>query len=297
MPRRPAFTLIELMFVIAIIGILVSLLLPAIQSSREQARRTQCANNLSQLGIALASYESTHLVLPPGVVDPSRPILNLVHGYHHGWAVQILPFLEQGNVYRRFRLEHGVYEPTNFTARNALIATFRCPSDGVSGPMSYAGCHHDVEAPIDADNHGVLFLNSHVRDDDITDGRAYTILLGELRQGGPTLGWASGTRSSLRNTGSRLNAADPLVRAPGPRVPNPVYPEDQVDIAETLEDLVESGALPVDRVGGFSSHHPGAANFLFCDGSIRLIRQQIDVQVYGCLGHRADGGLISTDAY
>src|SRR4051794_30989678 len=102
MSRRPAFTLIELLVVIAIIAILIALLLPAIQSSREMARRVQCSNNLLQLGVALGHYASTHQVLPPGVVNQTGPILNLPNGYHVGWAVQILPFLEQKSVHRRF---------------------------------------------------------------------------------------------------------------------------------------------------------------------------------------------------
>src|SRR5438445_10225759 len=102
MRRRPAFTMIELLVVIAIIAILIGILLPAVQSAREMARRVQCTNNLLQLGIALGNYASTHGVLPPGVVNDKGPILNRPQGYHHGWAVQILPFIERGNVYRRF---------------------------------------------------------------------------------------------------------------------------------------------------------------------------------------------------
>src|SRR4051812_19759187 len=131
MSRRPAFTLIELLVVIAIIAILIALLLPAIQSSREMARRVQCTNNLLQLGVAMGQYASTHQVLPPGVVDVKGPILNLPNGYHHSWAVQILPFLEQKTVYRRFDPRYGVYAMENVSARNVKISTFLCPSDGL----------------------------------------------------------------------------------------------------------------------------------------------------------------------
>src|SRR3954451_22821812 len=107
MRRRPAFTMFEMLAVMAIVGILVALLLPAIQSAREMARRTQCANNLLQLGIAMGNYASTHRVLPPGVVNERGPILNLPKGYHHSWAVQILPFIEQRNVHRGFDFGQG----------------------------------------------------------------------------------------------------------------------------------------------------------------------------------------------
>src|SRR6478752_4085187 len=98
---REGFTLIELLVVIAIIAVLIALLLPAVQSAREAARRAQCVNNLMQLSIALQNYESSHEVFPPGVVDTAGPIPNLAKGYQFGWIVQILPFVEQGNAFRK----------------------------------------------------------------------------------------------------------------------------------------------------------------------------------------------------
>ncbi len=107
---KPGFTLVELMIVLAIIAILIALLLPAIQSAREAARRAQCTNNLLQLGIGIGNYVSTHSVLPPGVVNDKGPIQNLPAGYHHGWAVQILPFIGQANIYNHFDIGRSVYE-------------------------------------------------------------------------------------------------------------------------------------------------------------------------------------------
>ena len=157
-PRnRPAFTLIELLVVIAIIAVLIALLLPAVQSAREAARRAQCVNNLMQLGIALQSYESSHEVFPPGVVNQSGPVLDQPKGYHFGWLSQVLPYCEQRNVYNHFNFKVGLYELQNLTTRTTLVRTFLCPSD--PGPnratnkvalTNYAGCHNDVEAPIDA---------------------------------------------------------------------------------------------------------------------------------------------------
>ena len=93
--RRERFTLIELLVVIAIISVLIALLLPAVQAAREAARRAQCCNNLMQLGIALQNYESSHELLPPGVVNDTGPMLDQPKGYHFGWLTQILPFCEQ----------------------------------------------------------------------------------------------------------------------------------------------------------------------------------------------------------
>jgi prepilin-type N-terminal cleavage/methylation domain-containing protein/prepilin-type processing-associated H-X9-DG protein len=293
MTRRRGFTLIELLIVIAIIAVLIALLLPAIQAAREQARRTQCVNNLLQLGLAMGNYVATHSVLPPGVVNATGPISSVPNGYHHGWAVQILPFLGQSNIYNHINIRESVYAESNMTVRGVHIGSFSCPSDGRGGVMSYAGCHHDVEAPIAEDNHGVLYLNSHIRSDDISDGPAQTILLGEFRgSNDPSFGWISGARSTLRNTGHLLNdpgSLDSLFQ-------NLRQLTDAEKFA-AMAQMVEDGVLPVGFVGGFSSHHPAGSNFAFCDGSVRFIKHMINHRIYQLLGHRADGELISDDAY
>jgi prepilin-type processing-associated H-X9-DG protein/prepilin-type N-terminal cleavage/methylation domain-containing protein len=299
MRRRPAFTMVELLIVIAIIVILIALLLPAVQSSREQARRAQCANNLMQLGIALASYAGTHSVFPPGVVNDQGPILNLPSGYHHSWVVQILPFMGQNNVYRHFNITEGVYEPSNETAADVKISTLICVSDWRRGPISYAGCHNDVDAPIAADNHGVLYLNSRVRPDDIPDGPAYTILLGEMRQGAPSLGWASGTRATLRNTGVPINGPDPLltlfpVAGGSSKLQAPVS---RAELQDVVKSLTADEIWPITLPGGFSSWHAGGSNFLFCDGSVRLLKASIDRRIYQFLGNRDDGEALSADSF
>ena len=295
MARRRGFTLIEMLMVVMIIAVLIMLILPAVQAAREAARATQCRNNLLQLGIALGNYASTHRVLPPGVVNDKGPIANLPRGYHVGWAVQILPFLEQANLYRRIDFRQGVYAGANATVLLSSIKTFLCPSDWRPGTMSYMGCHHDAEAPIDADNHGVLYLNSHVAYDDITDGPAYTILLGEARGSG-MLGWASGNRSTLRNAGHPINDHDSLVVARPASVPSypgiPTPPE-----PGTVESLVQGGLLPMYYVGGFSSWHPAGANVLLCDGSARFLKQTIDRDVLRRLANRSDGELIGDDEF
>jgi prepilin-type N-terminal cleavage/methylation domain-containing protein len=292
--RRHGFTLIELMIVIGIIAVLISLLLPAVQSARESARRAQCTNNLLQLGVALASYTVTHTVLPPGVVNDKGPISNLPQGYDHGWIVQILPYIGQNNLYRQVNLVESVYAPENDTVRGVKIATLLCPSNPSSAGSQYAGCHHDVEAPIAADNHGVLYLNSRVRLDDITDGLASTILLGETTQEVPTLGWTSGTRATLRNTGQPPNGPDQLYPA-FRRLGTP--PQNEAGEFGVVISLVQNGSMPVDYVGGFSSRHIAGANFLFANGAVRYVKNSVDTRIYRLLGNRADGDVISDDAF
>jgi prepilin-type N-terminal cleavage/methylation domain-containing protein/prepilin-type processing-associated H-X9-DG protein len=296
MRRRPGFTMIELLTVIALIAVLIALLLPAVQSAREGARRTYCSNNLLQLGVALANYASTHHVLPPGVVEPKGPVLNVARGYHMGWAVQILPFIEHRNQFNHVNFHRGVYDDANSTAFQGRAGVFMCPSTASSG-MNYVGCHHDVEAPIDADNHGVLYLNSRVGYDDIRDGPAYTILLGESANV-VMLGWASGTRDTLRNTGSRINAVDLTI----PRSSTTFTIPSQGERLAGSEQLVANGvaangAVPIGYVGGFGSRHSLGANFLFCDGSLHFLKESIHPEVFRRLGHRADGELIDGEQY
>ena len=276
---RQGFTLIELLVVIAIIAVLVALLLPAVQQAREAARRTQCKNNLMQIGIALHNYEMRHECLPPGSVDPNHPIRNEAKGYHVGWMVQVLPDLDCSNIFQRFNFLTSVYDKANAAPRGVVLSVLFCPSNSAGrgemgiGTTTYAGCHHDIEAPIDIDNNGVLFLNSRIRYRDIRDGSSNTIFVGEHADVDP-LGWASGTRSTLRNTSS-IGGAGMGLRPGGPApVAIPAGPENL---------LLE--------VGGFGSMHAGGAQFLIGDGAVRFISQTIAPQVFKNLGNRADGEL------
>jgi prepilin-type N-terminal cleavage/methylation domain-containing protein/prepilin-type processing-associated H-X9-DG protein len=296
MNHRPAFTLIELAVVVAIIAILIALLLPAVQSARSAARLAMCSNNLLQLGIALGNYASLHRVFPPGVVNDKGPVLNLPTGYHFSWVVQILPFIGQNNVYQRFDFSQSVYHPANLTAREVRIATFWCPQNGRRSAVGYVGCHNDVEAPIDATNHGVLYLNSRVSYDDITDGSQFTILVGEINGTSPTLGWASGTRATLRNTGRPINEPEIGLSASGTPASSPGLTAKRSEL-DAIESLVTGGLLPIGYSGGFSSWHSGAANFLLCDGSVRLLHDSIDQVVYRRLGNRSDGEMVSGDEF
>lgn len=289
------FTLVELMVVIGVISVLIALLLPAIQSSREAARRVQCVNNLLQLGTALANYESSNKVFPPGTVDAKGPVTNDPVGLRLGWGARILPFLERTSLYNQLNFARGAFDEENATAINFRLYSFLCPSDGRPAFTNYAGCHNDVEAPIDADNHGVFFLNSRVSRRDLTDGPATTILLGETTRAGALGTWAMGTAASLRNTGREINAENPFDPQP-PAVAS--YPSLQDSFDPTLlQTMVDDDAIPPDVVGGFSSNHSKGANFLFGDGSVRHLKSKIEASVFRSLGNRADGNLIDADAF
>ena len=302
---RRGFTLIELLVVIAIIAILIALLLPAVQQAREAARRTQCKNNLMNVCLALHNYMMAHEVLPPGsqnatgpivsgpsaagqtdadpaagTVDAAAPAVAGPRGYHMSWTTQILPYLEQQNAYNKIDFTKSVYDTANEPVRKHTVVTFLCPSDPGVSPSggitlgNYRGCHHDQEAAIDVDQNGVLFLNSAVRYENITDGSTTTILIGEASlQTNSTLGWMSGTRATLRNTGTSINSVMKALRTQGPGA---VPPEDANPAA----------------VGGFSSYHTGGAHFGMADGSVRFLSENITMNVFGYLGNRRDGEMV-----
>lgn len=282
--RRPsAFTLVELLVVIAIIGVLVALLLPAVQAAREAARRCSCMNNVSQLALAVHGYEFNAEHLPSGTINPEGPIRSEPEGQHVSWLVQILPYIEMNNAYRLFDPSAGAYAQVNSDVRSLPVEFFTCPSypgaemneDKTAARTTYAGCHNDQEAPIDSDNNGLLFLNSKIRYTDIFDGSSQTILLGEYRADEDELGWVSGTRATLRNA----DQFDEYYHSRRYREPK-------------QQSRPAVGPL---TVGGFSSAHPGGAQFAFADGSCRFISESIEKDILRQLGHRADGDLLKAN--
>jgi prepilin-type processing-associated H-X9-DG protein/prepilin-type N-terminal cleavage/methylation domain-containing protein len=263
------FTLIELLVVMAIIGVLIGLLLPAVQASRGAARRVECVNNMSQTSLAILNYENAFESFPAGSINPTGPITNKAQGYHASWVTQTLPFLEQTMLYNNINFGLSMYAGGNDTARRTTMRTLLCPADGGPrvvngfGLTNFAGNHHHTEAPIDVTNTGLLFLNSQVRTEDIEDGSSNTILIGEKLRDATDLGWASGTRATLRNGGTPINGPTPAAVA----------------------------ALP-DPVGGFGSKHPGGANFAFADGHVRFLTATTKPAILQSQLNRQDGGLI-----
>lgn len=281
-PRR-GFTLIELLVVIAIIAILISLLLPAVQQAREAARRTQCRNNLAQIGIALHSYQLSYESLPPACINDSGPVQYDTTGYDLSWLVQLLPMLGEENVSRHVDFDGGAYSQANADVRKHRISTLICPSAiegtfnhkdlGIVVPSNYAACHSGDPAPIDTDDNGVMFLNKGVHYREIVDGESNTIAVGERISFHspitPELSWLSGTPATVCNSGVPINQ---YKWTPAPAGAQPVQPD----------------PANANHTSGFSSMHVGCALVLLADGAVTTLSENIDPQTLSWLGNRED---------
>ena len=218
--RKPGFTLVELLVVIAIIGVLVGLLLPAVQSVREAARKVECENNLKQLALALQNHHDTLGAFPVGIstFGNSDPAGTTLHGPN--WMIRILPYMEQQGLYNRFDLRKPISDPANREARGHQLDTIMCPSEAYKtffdgGPeegdnwarTNYAA--NSVNAPLAGNNNsppsavvgpipvpwshdqawaddqrrGVMSFNKGAHMGEIVDGTSNTMLLGEVRAG------------------------------------------------------------------------------------------------------------------
>jgi prepilin-type processing-associated H-X9-DG protein len=223
-----------------------------------------------------------------------------------------LPHLEHRNTYQAIDRAVSVYHRNNLPVRSIRLRVLECPSDPLSGmrASSYAGVHHDVEAPIDVNNNGVFFLNSRIRYEDVGDGTSHTLFIGEKDMAPGDLGFLSGTSATLRNVGRLLAGGRNAIRTS----PSIVATPDE----ELLDDLTAPEVKPLDApssdspsaipggapavpssplsVGGFASRHPGGVQFAFGDGSVRFLSQTVAAKVLQQLAHRNDGQLLD-DAF
>jgi prepilin-type N-terminal cleavage/methylation domain-containing protein/prepilin-type processing-associated H-X9-DG protein len=313
-PRR-GFTLIELLVVISIIGVLIGLLLPAVQAAREQARRSHCTNNLRQIGIALATYTNRHEGLPPGYVSVWDSYFNRDVGPGWGWAAMILPDIEQTPVFNAINFQRGIHLQENASVRVVNLSVFLCPSDrmprswmtknGVvwmSGgeifsaevPVcevagaNYAGVFGIGEPGIDGE--GVFFRNSWITPGEISDGLSHTMSVGErsihLNRGRGHATWVGSV------PGSQLWSC-----APDPFDPDGGVCRREDSSGGTLGHTGE-GFGPGDvrgDVNQFLSRHGKGCYFLFCDGHVQFLRGEMDYRVYKALSTRQGAEAIPDD--
>jgi prepilin-type N-terminal cleavage/methylation domain-containing protein len=312
-PVRSGFTLVELLVVIAIIGVLVALLLPAVQAAREASRRSKCSNNLKQIGLAMHNHHDTVGAFPYGQFGgyannsslPSPPALTTRSSIT--WPIMILPFAEQQPLYEKLAAWFAAnptvqaYNAANTNNQNK-IAVYMCPSDPNTGKVVGEGFHGNYLAcngnTLNWDgsanlpqsggtqNTGPILVGVRQAMSAITDGTSNTVLASE------SLVWKTGDdrRGRLYNSYQGETLFSTL------RPPMSASADAQYSCGTSLPSH-----LPCTAVGGGAnsinsarSQHPAGVNAVLCDGSVRFITKSIDATVWSVMGTRA-GGEVGTD--
>jgi prepilin-type N-terminal cleavage/methylation domain-containing protein/prepilin-type processing-associated H-X9-DG protein len=329
--RRPGFTLIELLVVIAIIAILIALLLPAVQAAREAARRAQCVNNLKQIGLGFHNFESSNGFFPPANVQGTVIPMNLNVGatgkaaspyQYHSWAPWILPFLEKQVIANAYNTSNDWRKPMNSTSVSTQISTFLCPStpaqSRVQGPfdqvsdstskinytnilaaVSDYNANTNVEAgliqngrcdacdPTDLTNHscyiGILKATEVRYLRDITDGLSSTFLMSE------DVGRPVGFRSNGYTSTAKVLTGAGWADKDGPYSLHG-FTEDGL----TQFGPCHTNCTNANEVFAF---HPGGSNQLFGDGSVRFVKQTMNIRIFAKIISRANGEILSADQF
>jgi prepilin-type N-terminal cleavage/methylation domain-containing protein/prepilin-type processing-associated H-X9-DG protein len=278
--RHSGFTLIELLVVIAIISVLIGLVLPAVQKVRAAAARTQCLNNLKQIGLALHNYHDAHGVFPPGYFSDFDSAGNDT-GPGWGWAAYILPQMEQDNLYKSIHFDQLIQAPVNNAPRVTSIKSYLCPMD--VAPVTWTASHYNamgnatgavcdvatanyignfgVSEP-GVDGEGLFFRNSAVKIADISDGTSQTLMVGERTFALAPATWTGAV------TGAELFP----------------YNSSNMVLGHTGESA--GPAVPHD-INNFSSRHTNGVNFLFADGHVSFLTNAINQPVFEALSTRA----------
>ncbi|MEW4531180.1 DUF1559 domain-containing protein [Maioricimonas sp. JC845] len=296
---RSGFTLIELLVVIAIIAILIALLLPAVQQAREAARRSQCKNNLKQIGLALHNYHDVHGCFPSGWIAVENGV-QAAHdgGSGIGWGGMLLPQLDQSPLFNQFNPNVTIDDPLNDDFRLNRLTVFECPSDpkpeyfdieeeaspgtvitslptanyvASFGTEELHGCENAPgTAPVTSSGQclgdGAFYHNSRVRFRDFVDGTSNTFVVGE-RKTNSNLGWYSTWVGMV--------------------------PEGEEAFQRVLGSFDHVPNSPSAHFDDFSSQHEGGAQFVLGDGHVRFVSENIDEGVYKAVGTLNGGEVVS----
>jgi prepilin-type processing-associated H-X9-DG protein len=306
-------TLVELLVVIAIIGLLVALLLPAVQAAREASRRMKCSNNLRQQGLALVQFHDTYAVLPPSgwtQVSPSNP-----SGTFVGWRALVLPYLEQTSAYVRFDRSVHWWEGTNLDLATQPMSVYQCPSvpqraevrsaiakpprPALTFPGSLAPADYEaimgVQPVVDpvlyataATNRSAMFRNSSIHFSAILDGTSNTLLVVECSsrplvyrrralQANESSDQGQGWIDSEGPFSLDGSSADGFLQGLGPAV-TPV-------------------ALNATNFNEPYAFHPGGAHCLFADGHVSFVRETVNLLAFAALSTRAGGEIADAAGY
>lgn len=329
--KRHAFTLIELLVVIAIIAVLISLLLPAVQSAREAARRSQCINNLKQIGIGLHNYVDTYDALPLGRTIQSgmvRPFSQFA---------RILGQMEQNQIFQSLNFQFGSFEAPNITAAGVVVQTYLCPSDsaasvptGIVAPnrpsagISYRANEGTSVAmwfgsddPTNVNNgkilppNGLFYSSQLIRLAMITDGTSNTAAISEHLLGDFDQNIATENSDTFRPGTFPSNADEAFALCQKMDYRNLNYQGVSIVGApwtfgyhsttsywHSMPPNTRSCMFPPSRIATTAgSRHPGGVNVGMADGSVRFVKSTVDLNTWRALGSRNGGEVISAESY
>lgn len=327
---RRGFTLIELLVVIAIIAILIALLLPAVQQAREAARRSQCKNNLKQIGLALHNYHDTHRAFPPGYIVRGVAATDMAsaettsNSPGFAWGTMIMPFLDQGPLYNKLDFNGNSTSLQNIAYGRTVVPSFVCPSDPAPGTFdvtsggttytlataNYVGIFGYGSVTMHAgqpQERGLFCRNSKTQIRDVTDGTSNTIMVGE--------------RMHHANFVNITDTASPMYQAPTDSYstwyaapPGVMRPSGMTNMMISMNAMMANeaqGSLVLGHVGQsmsgmnmhrtpnttnhivhFSSAHVGGLHFILADGSVHFMSENIDYNTFRNLGQISDGQVI-----
>ncbi len=301
---RLAFSLFELLVIIAIIALLLALLLPAVQKVREAANRTAGMNNLKQIGLACHNYHDANGHFPPG---------NDKNDF--GAAAYLLPYIEQANLYNQINFKKSISDKANETARQIIIKTYLSPNDPIArvnpkwGATNYlfnAGTKPALE-----DNDGIFYQDSKIRFADILDGTSNTLMAGETLKGDGVNRKGSVQRQYVvlkaRDALDKINANSGMKEWNAGQNIRGDRGASWMD-GRFLQGTFNSGRRPNDpkpdvavdgNYGGLSSLRTltNGVSAAFCDGSVHFVRNTIDAKVWQYLAGRADGQMINSNDF
>jgi prepilin-type N-terminal cleavage/methylation domain-containing protein/prepilin-type processing-associated H-X9-DG protein len=314
--RRPAFTLIELLVVIAIIAVLIGLLLPAVQKARESASRTQCTNNLHQIGVAMHSYHDTYHTLPSAHIERADASGKLQ--YYSGWAIMLLPYIEQDNLYRQYNDTVPNISPLNQPVCKTHVPAYTCPDDPNQGqvlgpetlapdgsgqgnpPVLYAIASYKVMSGLGDTTSSYTYVGYNT--EIATAMSAHPMGRGAFHGDG-----ASGL-SPERLTNIKDGTANTLFvgeRVTTTHQTRGAFWADTFNLYNAGAAWPSSATLLGDyddcknkttenycKYGWGSTHTNGAINFLFGDGSVHPIQRTIDTNIFMAMSTIAGGEVV-----
>jgi len=328
--NRSAFTLIELLVVIAIIAVLIALLLPAVQSAREAARRAQCVNNLKQIGLTLQNYHDVNGTLP---LDRFEGLVDGVYSVRpdcYSALVRVLPYLEQIPLYNSYNFQLNSLDLGNSTGIGTSVQAFLCPTDTTDRlPAGWAGTNYAVSegayfpwawGPSDTKGYntsfpppnGAFFTNMAFTLASVTDGTSNTAAVSERIIGDFSSAIISPRTDNFGPGTSPAGFDDAIAGCLALDITNLSYQELNNDggpwaWSSNCETVYRHATPPNSRSCMYpanlrillsaSSNHPGGVNMLLLDGSVRFMKNSVDLTTWRAIGTRNGGEVVSADSY